>query len=454
MQRLRPEDDYFFRCESNDAPMHIGALPLYDAPEARGGSFYQAVCEQLQQRLPATSLSRIRRRAPREYDADIWCDVAHCDLSQHVDRVEQALDRRALLGLVEQLSMQRLDLERPPFHVHVIEHVEGIGRALFLRVHHSVTDGIGFQSLMALLTDATPDAQREAVPALTDEVPPDEDDWLAQSMQRFEREEREQPRIDSERARAKQALRAFEADPAHRRLRAPRIARTVPSSNRRRYETLDLPLSGVRAVARRLGGTVNDAFLTIVSGAIRRYLEGGGELPDAPMIAVGARSYRREEHGPFGNRIMNLMTSLASDLDDPAARFAEIRRASRVEIERSRLLEGLLREHDRPYGARDRRREFEETMQSGRRILPGQVVVSNVPGPAEPRYLAGHRLRASYPAPLLGYGRMLNVTLRRYLDELQLGIMSDPAMLDDVDSIRTLLVEAFEELETCAGVRG
>ena len=78
-------------------------------------------------------------------------------------------------------------------------------------------------------------------------------------------------------------------------------------------------------------------------------------------------------------------------------------------------------------------------------------MVSNVPGPSEPRFLAGHRLRASYPAPLLGYRRMLNVTSRRYLNELQLGIMGDAAMLSDVSLIRTLLLEAFEELEACAG---
>jgi WS/DGAT/MGAT family acyltransferase len=324
---------------------------------------------------------------------------------------------------------------------------------LFLRVHHSVADGIGFQSLMALLTDATPDASPPPAAPLRDESPPGEQDWLAQSARRFEAEERERPRIEAERARAKQALGAFEADPAHRKIRPARTRRTRASSNRRRYETLDLPLSRVRAAGRALGGTVNDAFLAIVSGAIRRYLARSGELPDGPLVAVGARSYRREEHGLFGNRIVNLMTSLATDLDDPAARFAEIRRASLVEIERSRLLEGLLREHDRPYGARDRRRSFEDTMQSGQRILPGQVVVSNVPGPAEPRFLAGHRLRASYPAPLLGYGRMLNVTLRRYLDELQLGIMGDAGMLNDVEVIRSLLLEAFQELEECARVK-
>ena len=191
MERLRPEDDYFFRCESDDAPMHIGALQLYDASETRAGSFYEAVCERLGQRLPATPLSRVRRRAPREYDADIWCDVARVDLSRHVERVDGALDRKGLLGLVERVSTERLDLERPPFHVHVIESAQGAGPALFLRVHHSVADGIGFQSLMALLTDATPDASPPAAAPLRDESPPGEQDWLAQSARRFEDEERE-----------------------------------------------------------------------------------------------------------------------------------------------------------------------------------------------------------------------------------------------------------------------
>lgn len=86
-------------------------------------------------------------------------------------------------------------------------------------------------------------------------------------------------------------------------------------------------------------------------------------------------------------------------------------------------------------------------------ILRGPVVVSNVPGPADPRYVAGRRLLGSYPAPLLGYGRMLNVTCRRYLDALQCGIMTDRVMLDDVGAIRQALTEALAELEELAASR-
>ena len=453
MERLRPEDDYFFRCESDDSPMHIGALQLFDAPktpEASGGSFFETFRRHLEARLPETPLARVRCRAPEEFDSDLWCDVAACDLDLHVERVGEPLDRRGLLALVGRVATERLDLARPPFHVHVIEEVEGGGSALFWRVHHAVADGIGFQSLMSLLTDDSADALPRKVAPRADEQPPSDAQWLEDSATRFAREADERERGAAQRERAKAALADFEADPAHARVRGAKLARTVLSSRERHYEILDLPLSRIRAVGRALGGTVNDAFVTLVSGAVRSYFDAAGELPEEPLIAVAARSYRREEHGLFGNRIVNLMPSLATHLRDPALRFAEVRRSMGVEIERSRRLEALLHDYDRPHGARRRREDFEKKMKGGRRILPGQVAVSNVPGPSAPRYLAGRELRASYPAPLLGYGRILNVTCRRYLDALQCGIMSDGAMLKDVETIRAGLYEALEELEACA----
>lgn len=449
VERLRPEDDYFFRCETDDSPMHIGALQLYEGRE-QAGSFCDAVRRHLEARLPATPLARVRRHAPLEFDADVWCDVASLDLEAHVERVEGPVDRGALLALVERASSERLDLARPPFHVYVVEHVEGLGPALFLRVHHSVADGIGFQSLMERLTDPVPDASALAVAARVDEMPPAPSEWLRRSALRFAREAQAREKEAPAREAAKRALAAFEKDPAHARIRAGKLARTVQSSRGRRYEILDLPLGRLRAAGRALGGTVNDALLTVVSGAVRSHLETTGDLPEQPLLGVAARSYRREEHGLYGNRIVNLMPSLATHLEDPAQRFAEIRRAIGVEIERSRLLEGLMRDADRPFGARDRRVDFEQKMQGGRRVLPGQVVVSNVPGPSVPRFLAGYRLLASYPAPLLGYGRMLNVTCRRYEDALQCGIMGDAAMLTEVEAIRDGLLAALEKLEACA----
>jgi hypothetical protein len=87
---------------------------------------------------------------------------------------------------------------------------------------------------------------------------------------------------------------------------------------------------------------------------------------------------------------------------------------------------------------------------SGGAVLPGNVSLSNVPGPTEPRYLAGYAMRASYPAPILGAGRFLNITLRRYVDHLDLGIMCDAAKIPDANVMRGHVIGALDELMALA----
>ena len=446
MERLRPEDDYFLRCETDDAPMHIGALQRFERTDRATGSFATAFVDRLEQRLGATPLGRVRHEAPDEYDADVWCSAGRIDLADHVEVMPGPLDDTELRRLTADLATQRLDLDRPPFHAVVIDGLADGASAVIWRVHHAVADGIGFQRLMGLLTDG-PGEHAGRVEISTAEQPPDREAWLEASKARFEREGAEREARAGERAAAKRALGEFDADPAHARTPVGKLARIRPSSRDRRYATIDLSLPRLRVVGASLGGTVNDALLATVSGAVRRFLIAAGELPDEPLLVQAARSYRRPEDGDFGNRIINVMPSLATDVADPAERFAAIASSMRIQIERSRLVEALLDDYDRPHGPRFRREDFEKTMQGGRRILPGPVVVSNVPGPDQPRTLAGWALRSSYPVPLLGYGRMLNVTSRRYLDALQCGVMTDPAMLDDIDAIVALLADSLDELE-------
>ena len=120
MRRLRPEDDYFIRLETDETPHHIGALQLFDLAGRSPDAFCTAVRDHLEIRLPDTPLLSRLRHSPFFYDADVWLDVARCDLDEHIERI--AGDRAAL----------------------------------FMMVHHAVGDGISFQNIMSLLTDESP----------------------------------------------------------------------------------------------------------------------------------------------------------------------------------------------------------------------------------------------------------------------------------------------------------
>ena len=89
--------------------------------------------------------------------------------------------------------------------------------------------------------------------------------------------------------------------------------------------------------------------------------------------------------------------------------------------------------------------------ETGQRVLPGDLTLSNVPGPAQARWLAGYRQVGNYPAPILENGRFLNVTMRRNADMLDFGIMCDAAKLPEAARIRDCLLQSLEECERAAG---
>ena len=104
-----------------------------------------------------------------------------------------------------------------------------------------------------------------------------------------------------------------------------------------------------------------------------------------------------------------------------------------------------------PFAARKLRAQMAARVEGGGAVLPGNVSLSNVPGPPAPRSLAGYRMTASYPTPIIGSGRFLNITLRRYVDQLDLGIMTDAAKVPEAATIRICVERALDELDAVAG---
>ena len=231
------------------------------------------------------------------------------------------------------------------------------------------------------------------------------------------------------------------------RHRTPTLKLSGPTSAERCYTRLSLSLEQVRSTARPLGATVNDLFLALASSALRRYLLEIDDLPDTPIVVNSARSYRRAEHGEFGNRIVALHPHLATTIVDPLVRLEAIKASMGDERARTEWDEAMLDQPERPYGARDRRAKFAERAGNRAAVLPGNITLSNVPGAAAPRSYHGFRELTNHPVPLLGSGRFLNVTSRRNEDRLDLGVMADPTKLADVRRFAGYLTDALAEYE-------
>ena len=444
VRRLRPDDHFMILSETDASPMHVGALILLDVPGGRHADFVTAIRRQFADRLPATPLLVRLHEAPDGYDSDVWADIARVALDTlvAVEPHDGAWSEPDLYAAVAALNMRRLDLSGPPFAAHLFERLAGGGSAIYLKMHHSVADGIGFQTVLGLLSDATPPATAR----FTDARLPEPEKWQCKAEARFEAEEDLRAAQSARRKEALTAIEAFKDD------REPtlQLKMSGPTSDKRRYATISLPVARVRAVGKVFGATVNDVFLTLASTALRNYLIEIDDLPEGPLVINSARSYRHDEHGRFGNRIVALHPHLATHLTSPIERLRAIQASMAKEMQRTVHDEALLDAAEKPYGARDRRAAFAERMAGGKRLLPGNLTLSNVPGPAESRSYAGFRQLHNYPVPIIGSGRFLNITSRRSGENLDMGVIADAAKVADVGRITALFTAALDELEALA----
>ncbi len=414
---------------------------MLDVPDDHRGDAADRLRSHLIQRLPYTPLLRELRRSPLSFDSDVWVRADDVDYDRHivVHRSDTPLVERDLHAFVEQHVMVRLDLAGPPFLIHILDPVENGRIAMYVRVHHCVADGVGFQTVLGLLSDDPPDPAIVLAPLPSSGELPARHEWLADSVRTFREQRVHEPARRAERRAAVEALR----DPTMQRAETPTLSLSGPTSARRTYTRVTLPFDDMRQVAHSLDATLNDLFLAVAGTAMREYLIEIDDLPEVPLTTNSARSYRTPEHGPFGNRIVAIHPHLATNIADPVERLRDIQRSMALELRRTPYDEALLNQPETPFGPLVRRRRFAERVSSGGSILPGNITVSNVPGPKHVRSYAGFPQRSNHPTALLGSGRALNFTARRNAGSFDIGVMGDPAKIADIEHIADLFRDAF-----------
>lgn len=432
---MRPDDHFMILTETDQTPMHIGAFLEFETSSSQQSKFFDRMKQQIVERLRHAPLMMRLHRSPGGYDSDVWASVAVLDEHYHFFRCSQRLERSDLLDFIALQSMQRLDLAHPPFRVTVFDQLPEGKTAVLIFVHHAVVDGMGFQNILDRLSDAYPPSPN----AHFDAQLPSEEEWLSMAAERFNLE----ADLRAKKSEAFKAARLALKGEQYARPTTPKFKLSGPTSIRRSYDTLSLQLSDMSSLATALGGTVNDVFLAIAAHALREALLQIESLPELPIVVNSARSYRRPEHGAFGNRIVAMNPHLATHQSEPLRRFHEIQASMQKEKARTYFDEQLLDQPERPYGARDRRAAFENRTREGEAVIPGNISLSNVPGPSQMRTMAGYEQTSNFPVPALGSGRFLNITSRRHGDRLNLGIMVDPERFDHGDLIKTGLVNAL-----------
>jgi WS/DGAT/MGAT family acyltransferase len=222
-------------------------------------------------------------------------------------------------------------------------------------------------------------------------------------------------------------------------------------SQQRRAAWTGVSFQEIRGIRSRLGGTVNDVVLTILGGALGRYLQDHGiDTKDRRirfMIPVNVR--QESEKGALGNRVSMMLPEIPIGITSAAERL----QAVRDEMERLKSSEQA--------GAFDSMRRMADNLPAAFHAIagmggvpPGQVnlVCTNVPGPLIPLFAVGHRMLGHYPLVPLAGDLGIGVGVTSYNTGLYIGVMADPSIIGDVDRIRDLIDDEFRVLRYMADV--
>jgi WS/DGAT/MGAT family acyltransferase len=225
-----------------------------------------------------------------------------------------------------------------------------------------------------------------------------------------------------------------------------------PIGTHRRIDWRSISLARVKDMKNKLDGTVNDAVLAIVTGALRRFLRSRHvDVDGLDFRVVIPVSMRRGDGDPrYGNRVSALFVSLPIGESDPVAQFERIVEETR-RLKESRAAQGIeLLTGLAEWTGSDLLTYWGTRLVSS--IRPYNMIVTNVPGPQQPLYLLGARLEATYPQLPLFEHQGLGVAVMSYLGNIHFGLVADWDVVPDltrfarsIDASAAALEESIEK---------
>ncbi|MCP5283935.1 MAG: wax ester/triacylglycerol synthase family O-acyltransferase [Burkholderiaceae bacterium] len=474
MHQLSGLDATFLYLETPEMPMHVGALHVLELPAGFRGRFVTALRAHLKTRLPLAPV--LRRRLwwmPLNLANPAWVD-AEPDLREHV--VEIKLPRGAgqaqLEAEVGRLHPVLLDRKRPLWKMHVFEGLapspEGRRRVgLYTQLHHAAVDGQAAVALANLLLDVTPEPRR--IPLKTSKRQKTFELGMVEMLRgalgaqamKVAQIVRELPSTVGTLKNAavgvatRSALFGGKGGPSNLAL-APRTPLNVSVTPQRAFAALSLPMADVRALAHALDATVNDLVLMLCSSALRRYYARRKALPRKSLIAAVPISLRQAGDDAPDNQASMSLVSLGTHIADPMKRLQHIVAATKAMKATMGSLKSVLPTDypslGIPWLIEAATALYGKAKVADRIPQVANVVISNVPGPAQPLYLAGALMLSNWPTSIVVHGLALNITVQSQGGRLDFGLMADGVAMPDVRELADAVGIAFDDLRVLQGV--
>lgn len=454
--RLSALDVSFFYLEDETTPMHMGEMLLFQAPDS--GFDYDRLVTLIRRRIAFVPRYRQRVRwVPGGLANPVWVDDQDFDVAFHVRR--SALPSPGTEGQLRELAariMSRpLDRDRPLWEVYLVEGLEGGRFAILTKTHHAMIDGVAGVDIGQVILDETPDPKPTPDLHWNPSQEPSAAELVAGAM--VDNVRRPAAVVDHARrglsdvsqaaaSAARQAgglvtaLWSAARPPAESPL-------NVPIGAQRRFGTVALDLEDFKLVRRTHGGSINDVVLAVVAGALRAWLMTRQETVGSRHTIRAMVPVSVQEVGDRrpGNRVAGFIVELPTGEPDPVVRL------NRITYEMAQHSEG-----GHMVGARSLVALTGFTPPTlhalGARVADdlsrraANVVVTNVPGPQTPLYVAGAQMQAAYPVLPLVKNMAVSIGLTSYNGGVFFGLNADRDALDDVDVLTACISEAMDEL--------
>ena len=499
MERMTGFDASLLYLETTQQPLVVGGILIIDVSELEVEYSFERLRTELGRRVK--ELPELRRKiydSPLNLGHPAWVEEYELDITAHVRRVEVDLpgDDHAMFEMCGTLGSRPLDRSRPLWEMWVLERLARPDTiAVYFRAHHAILDGANGASILHKLSTTGQDpAARDLDLVRVQAGGANPIKLLAGGWWDFSvRRPLTLARLLPEVAALPLALRrgsttttkadgsatkkadGSTADPAGRAGRAGPADATSPGEEsgvavpkaapftapRTRFNATITPhravwgtsldLNEIIEIKDAIGVTVNDVYLAVVGGGLRRYLHSHDDLPDKPLIAVIPVSTRDDDSTTGNNRVTVLFASLGTEIADPLERLRAISaRTRRGKKQTKRAMRpDLIQDVATLAPARTLQllmRIYGDFRLADLHPVVHNLVVSNIPGPSEELDFLGGRVTHMYPLGPLMHGSGLSITAMSVDGQLDVGINACEHLVPDPDVLVTGIREAMARL--------
>ncbi|MCW2703568.1 MAG: putative Acyltransferase [Blastococcus sp.] len=461
MDRMSALDSGFFFAESENTPMHVGSVAVFEGPAPTYGD----VVRLLLSKLPLVPRYRQRvREVPMQLGRPVWVDDPHFQILYHVRHtaVPGPGSDEQLRNLAGRVLGQRLDMAKPLWELWLVEGLADNRWAIISKVHHCMVDGVAGTDLMQLMFDLEPDAKHEEPQDWTPRRTPSGLSMVAEAVTETVAHPLRQlsslptvgTAVRGAKALADQGRTVAKTVPSLAKQAVTPTARSLngPIGPHRRWAWTEGKFEEFKAVRTTFGGTVNDVVLAAITGGFRDLLKGRGELSSEKLVVrsmVPVSVRKADQKGSLNNQVSAVFVDLPVGLPDPVARLTAIR--------------GQMDEYKRAMSAVD----ANSIIEMGNYVAPTllalgvraalsagqfwcQAVTTNVPGPRIPLYVLGRRMSSAYAYVPIAGGTRCSIGIFSYLNTMTFGLNADFDGYPDIDVLSGGIRRGLDELLTLA----